>query len=211
MASRKAFVGIGLASLLVPVSAAAGEGLAALQTADPSCPDDSGAIYVDCGNGTVTDNRSGLVWLANAECFGFQTWADAVAIAASLSDQSESFCQDQGRTPEQCDCGLSDGSSPGEWRLPTASEWQAMIEDAEALGCVNGELGGPAITTDAGTACWQEGPASSFTGVEAQGYWSASTNAQVPGSAWLLGLGFGNFASSTKGSSAFVWPVRGGQ
>ena len=41
--------------------AQASGGVVALQTADPSCPDDSGDIYVDCGNGTVTDNRTGLV------------------------------------------------------------------------------------------------------------------------------------------------------
>jgi hypothetical protein len=46
----------------------AGDGVVALQTADPSCPDDSGDRYVDCGNGTVTDNDTGLVWLKQANC-----------------------------------------------------------------------------------------------------------------------------------------------
>jgi hypothetical protein len=52
----------------IPPTSLAGDGVVALQTADPSCPDDSGKIYVDCGNGTVTDNRTGLVWLKNADC-----------------------------------------------------------------------------------------------------------------------------------------------
>ena len=50
--------------------ASAGDGVVALQTAAPTCPDDSGDRYVDCDNGTVTDNETGLVWLANADCFG---------------------------------------------------------------------------------------------------------------------------------------------
>ena len=49
--------------------AQAGDGVVALQTADPSCrglPFQADYIYVGCGNGTVTDNRTGLVWLVNA-------------------------------------------------------------------------------------------------------------------------------------------------
>jgi hypothetical protein len=40
----------------------------ALQTVVPSCADDSANRCVDCGNGTVTNNDTGLVWLANADC-----------------------------------------------------------------------------------------------------------------------------------------------
>ena len=38
-------------AVIGPGAAWAGDGLVALQTADPSCPDDSGNIYVNCGNG----------------------------------------------------------------------------------------------------------------------------------------------------------------
>jgi hypothetical protein len=71
---------------------------------------DNGNRYVDCGNGTVTDTVTGLVWLKNANCFGEQTYAAASQAAAGLGAGQ---------------CGLTDGSSPGDWRLPTLVEWQA--------------------------------------------------------------------------------------
>ncbi|OAD19121.1 hypothetical protein THIOM_005259, partial [Candidatus Thiomargarita nelsonii] len=33
--------------------------------------------YIDNGDGTVTDNSSGLIWLKNANCFGVETWDKA--------------------------------------------------------------------------------------------------------------------------------------
>jgi len=64
--------------------------------------------FVDNGDGTVTDTNTGLVWLKDAYCFGlpgpYDNWNDAMALVAGLSDGQ---------------CGLADGSSPGDWRLPT--------------------------------------------------------------------------------------------
>ena len=62
---------------------------------------------------TVTDNRTGLVWLENADCLGAVDWFTAKEVVAGLSDL-------QGSDPD--DCGLSDDSSPGEWRLPLLGE-----------------------------------------------------------------------------------------
>lgn len=73
---RLVIIGLVL-SAACSVAGWAGDGVVALQTADPACPDDSGNIYVDCGNGTVTDNRSGLVWLKDADCAGFTDWFTA--------------------------------------------------------------------------------------------------------------------------------------
>jgi hypothetical protein len=64
--------------------------------------------YVDCGNGTVTDTVTGLIWLKQTDCLGFQNWVNANAAAAALANGA---------------CGLTDGSSPGDWRLPTQAEW----------------------------------------------------------------------------------------
>jgi hypothetical protein len=70
----------------------------------------------------VTDSVTGLIWLKNAGCLGSADWATANQIAAALNDG---------------DCGgvLTDGSSPGDWRLPTKDEWTATVARAVALGC----------------------------------------------------------------------------
>lgn len=180
----------------------AGGGAVSLQTADPSCADNSGNIYVDCGNGTVTDNRTGLIWLKRASClFDTSNWITAMGFAAGLSDHM----------PNPHDCRLSDNSSPGEWRLPSAAEWEAMMVDATALGCI------PTITNDAGTACWDEscseGAGCSFQGVQDYYYWTATTSVEDPvGSAWFADVDLGGFVDTeVKSMKLYVWPVRGGQ
>ncbi len=205
---------LALSVVLVPV-ALAEAGVVALQTSDPSCPDDSGDIYVDCGNGTVTDNRTGLVWLKDANCLrnapggGEVDWQAAMAFAAGLKDVPA------GSAAAAHDCGLADGSSPGEWRLPSVEEWEAMVADAVLLGC------SPAITDNQGTGCWisnpllcaAQGRTCSFAGIGSSHYWSSTTNVDFPTHAWTMGLASG-IASGVSGKatlSHYVWPVRGGQ
>ncbi len=193
--------------VISPVAGRAGNGLAALQTGDPSCGDDTGAIYVDCENGTVTDNRTGLIWLANANCWQDLDWHDAMAAVAGLSDIPN------GTAGANDDCGLDDGSSPGEWRLPSIDEWEAMIDDALGQGgdpdCL--AAGGPTITNDEGTGCWGS-VGGSFSNILNANYWSTTTVKSSTSDAWDVHLGWATISDMFgKSSTGFVWPVRGGQ
>jgi len=193
----------------------------ALNTCDPSCPDASGDRYVDCDNGTVTDNETGLVWLANANCFWQLDWFEAMAAVAGLADLPDDGDACASLTPDECDCGLSDGSSPGEWRLASIGEWEAMVADA---GDCN-----PRITQDDGTTCWVDGchgsggatswpspqapppPPCSFYGVQTPSYWSSSSYVLGPANAWFVILTDGSVFPDGKVGNHYVWPVRGGQ
>ena len=193
--------------VMCPFVVVAGDGVVALQTADPSCPDGSGAIYVDCGNGTVTDNRTGLVWLENADCLdGTVDRSAAGEFVAGLADIAA------GSVAAAHDCGLSDGSSPGEWRLPSLAEWEAMIDDALGQGgdpdC---KASPPTITNDSGGGCWVIGP-SSFSNVRsAMPYWALSFKTQFPGFTWVMDMAIGFGFGSARTNTMYVWPVRGGQ
>ena len=145
----------------------------------------------------MTDTVTGLTWLKNANCFGGQTYSAANQAAAGLADGQ---------------CGLTDGSSAGDWRLPTKAEWQATIARAVALGCVFGATppkNYPSLMNDPGTACLIEGP-TSFAGVQIF-YWSSSADEGIPSAAWFVDLVLGNVNVGSKVFDAFVWPVRGGQ
>jgi len=139
----------------------------------------------DNGNGTVTDNLTGLIWLQTANCDGIKNWADALTWSNALASGS---------------CSLTDSSSAGDWRLPNVRELHSLIDFAYIW---------PALSDAAGTAIWSEGDA--FSGVVSSYYWSSTTYAVVTGSAWGVGLDDGFVTSASKTGSYYVWPVRGGQ
>jgi len=153
--------------------------------------------YVDCGNGTVTDTVTGLIWLQNAACLGTADWAAANGAAAALASGQ---------------CGLTDGSSAGDWRLPTKDEWSATIAQAVALGCTFFVAGGapPSLTNAAGTGCLLSGGGTSFAGVVSVSYWSSTSYEGIPEAGWFANLGTGIVNRGIKVLSLQVWPVRGG-
>ena len=111
---------------------------------------------------------------------------------------------------------MTDGSSPGDWRLPTKAEWEATIAKAVALGCTFGKA--PSLTNDAGTACYGDGTGSSPVGVGSVGYWSSTLGEIHPLLTIFPTTSVASFANLYHGDvvtiesmlSFGVWPVRGG-
>jgi len=141
--------------------------------------------YTDNGDGTVTDNRTGLIWLKNANCFGGQSWNEAEEVVKKLAD---------GR------CGLSDGSRGDMWHLPTRGELEVMVDK---------RYKGPALSNAAGTGQWTDGDA--FSGVSMNPYWSSSIIVDIIGyDIWYVDFNVGNAdKSNDKTDLYYVWPVRG--
>ena len=69
--------------------------------------------FTDNGDGTVTDNLTGLIWLQNADCVGELFWNNAVANASLLAEGA---------------CGLTDGSVVGDWRLSNIRELLSLVD-----------------------------------------------------------------------------------
>lgn len=65
------------------------------------------------GDGTVTDNQTGLIWLRDAILGGSKTWADALTYCNNLADDGSD---------------LTDGSSAGDWRLPNMKEILSLVD-----------------------------------------------------------------------------------
>jgi hypothetical protein len=145
--------------------------------------------YIDNGDGTVTDNWTGLIWLKNANCFGRQDWKTAMQSAANLASGQ---------------CGLRDGSRRGMWRLPSKEEWEAMLD--EKYVDRENYYRQPTLSNAAGTGPWKEGDA--FSGVQTDGYWSSTENALNSDYAWRVNLDYGDVFTSVKVNPDYVWPVR---
>ncbi|MEI6209494.1 MAG: DUF1566 domain-containing protein [Desulfuromonadales bacterium] len=182
-------------------SAASGGGTGVVQlprTGQTACYDASGAViacagtgqdgalqkgvawpnprFTDNSNGTVTDNLTGLIWLKNANCFGTQAWTAALTSANTLASGA---------------CGLTDGSTAGQWRLPNITELESLVDS---------ERNNPAL------------PAGHpFTSVQSDSYWSSSSYSYNATYAWLVIMYDGIVYGNGKSKYNYVWPVRAGQ
>jgi hypothetical protein len=130
------------------------------------------------GDGTVTDQLTGLIWLQDANCFGTEQWIIAPAEVASLNSGSVTTCTNY------------TAGTFGDWRVPNIRELASLIDYGQYS---------PAIPT--------EHP---FVGVQSDYYWTSSTNVSSTGYGWSMSLDSGLTSAVFKGSSYYVWPVRGG-
>lgn len=139
--------------------------------------------FTDNADGTVTDNLTELIWLQQANydstagTTGTATWADALSFCNALEDGQ---------------CGLQDGSSASDWRLPNIKELQSLID----YGNYN-----PALPAEY---------SSSFTNVQSASYWSSTTYESHTYDAWSAHMTDGYVHTTIKTLTYYVWPVRGG-
>jgi hypothetical protein len=131
--------------------------------------------FIDNADGTVTDNLTGLIWLKNGSCFATQ-WSSALSSANTLASGA---------------CGLTDGSTAGQWRLPNRKELQSLLDRSTSS---------PALPTG-----------HPFTSAQTGGHWTASTNSTITSDAWVVELFDGSMYTFGKAVGInYVWPVKAG-
>lgn len=157
--------------------------------------------FADNDNGTVTDIESGLILLKNANCFGEKIWTDALVAAASLGHGQ---------------CGLTDLSRPGQWRLPSIPN--ALQPECSYSACFLKDLTGESgvlIYARTSTA-FTNTMSNSSTGVR---YWLNAAydgflqgNSSKDAFAWAVALwpqdGWSVVMTDLKTKPHFIWPVR---
>ena len=141
--------------------------------------------FSDNADGTVTDRLTGLVWLKNAGCFAPSNWTAALAAAGQLASGA---------------CGLSDGSSAGQWRMPNVNELESLVDVSQAAPAV--ASGHPFTHIASTVAYW-----SSTT------YTALSTNAMAirfSDGRWINGIdpADGSYDNVKAASLNALWAVR---
>ena len=132
--------------------------------------------FEDHHDGSVTDLLTGLVWLKNAHTFGTQSWGSAVELCHQLGHGQR---------------GLTDGSRPGDWRLPNIHEMRSIIDYDNFAPAL--PAGHP------------------FENVHSSLYWSSTTVASAPNQARFVFVGIGPSVWDHKSVLLGVWPVRNGR
>ncbi|MES2047795.1 MAG: DUF1566 domain-containing protein [Pseudomonadota bacterium] len=146
-----------------------------------------GSRFTDNLNGTVTDHLTGLIWLKNAQCQSAAHWDVALASANQLASGA---------------CGLTDGSTAGQWRMPNINELESLVDVSQT---------NPAVQSGA-----------PFTNIGlTSAYWSSTTYTALPSNAmairftdgrWINGIAGTvlSFDNSKANTNNFLWAVKSG-
>ena len=153
---------------------------------------------MDCDNATKTDTVTGGVWLPDVDCAGPLNWWDAQKFARGLAEGQ---------------CGLSDRSQAGDWRLPTVQEVEDLVRDArDRMGCTGTSPcdvdpgNAPALPNDSGDQCLAVGPGS-WSGVTAQTViWTSTTDETDPTKAFAVSLCTGAPTATAKPAATLLIP-----
>ena len=140
--------------------------------------------FTDNKDGTVTDGLTGLVWMKNAGCFAPSNWSAALTFANQLASGS---------------CGLTDGSTAGQWRMPNVNELESLVDISRS---------NPALSAG-----------NPFTNV-ANSYWSSSSYQASLGTSamvirftdgrWINGTDAPPYNNDKVASINSLWPVKSG-
>jgi hypothetical protein len=135
--------------------------------------------FTDNMDGTITDELTGLMWLKDGACLGYQSWQYGTywQIDSLNTNPGGTGCQDY-------------TNNYHDWRLPNPNELESLINAGQS-----------------NSASWLNGLG--FTGVIAQDYWSSTTYAQILDEAWSVNLWTGAVNPNSKPTARPVWAVRG--
>lgn len=157
------------------------------------------ARYVDDGNGTVTDNSTGLVWEKKTDDGGVHdkdnTYSWSTGDNSFNGTAASVFLATLNTSP--CFVGHCD------WRLPTIVELGGQEASGTATGGIV-DLTAPGCTS--GSPCINAIFGPTLSGF----YWSSSTWQSDPGVAWGVFFNYGNVVGSDKTFGRFVRAVRDG-
>ena len=149
----------------------------------------SSVRFTDNGDGTVTDNLTGLMWLKDANCMethysstwssGLATWQEALDIVSGINDG----------TYAECGAGYTD------WHLPNRKELHSLTDFSQSNPAL--PSGHPFENVELGPSGWQ--------------YLSSTTYSNSADEFWGLNMATGTMygISKTGTNTNWIWPVRG--
>ncbi len=188
----------GLIQVLATGVYAAGVGSYADNGGTPATPGDDASLqkgapltsprFIDKGDGTLVDTVTGLTWLKRANCIS-GGWANVLTTINTLAGGQ---------------CGLTDGSTSGQWRLPNRREMLSLSDRAPTFpqaDYFNGKAQGGAGPVT--------GPVIFENFIAFKYYWTSTTDATDATQAWtLFSCDFGVYNVSKGDTQQYALAVR---
>jgi len=168
--------------------------------------------YTDNGDGTITENKTGLIWEkldnnANSihDSSATFTWYNAFKKIQVLNGDATGCIA--ANNPDACCTGTGTGSctpfaGQTDWRLPNVNELQSLADYGRVIPAVD-----PAFNT---LSCLPGCTVVACSCTQSSTYWSSTTGQIFPYTAWDVYFGFGSMGYDAKSNSAYVRAVRGG-
>ena len=135
--------------------------------------------FTDNGDGTVTDNLTGLMWLKDANCFGYKPWQSALDAVTDFNANPGNYSAEDY------------AASYSGWRLPNVNELESLVNAEEAC-----------------PATWLNNQGFANVQSYYYYYWSSTTRANNTNYAWGVYMRYGNVNNDFKSTYKYVWPVR---
>jgi hypothetical protein len=152
--------------------------------------------FTDNGDGTMTDNLTGLMWLRNANCIsseypafgidgiagnGAVTWQHALDFVAGINDGTYTHC----------------GAGYTDWRLPNVNELESLVNLEESN-----------IATWLADQGFTNLQLVAVADLESNHYWSSTSKANREIEAYRVHMKYGGMGYVNKRLNEYVWPVR---
>ncbi len=157
--------------------------------------------YTDNGDGTITDNRTGLMWEKKDQSGGIHDWGNTYTWSGASWNGANVM---DGTITSTFLATLNAGggfAGHTDWRIPNQNE---------LLTLVNYQNVNPAVDAAFNTSCVPGCTVSTCSCTQSTNYWSSTTYPYYPNFAWYVVFYAGHGNAESKGGNIWVRAVRGG-
>ncbi|MFN2425874.1 MAG: DUF1566 domain-containing protein [Candidatus Binatia bacterium] len=144
--------------------------------------------FTDNGDGTITDNRTGLMW-------------EKLSDNGDIHDKDDTYTWDNAFASKVATLNSGTFAGYADWRVPNTKELQSLV----SFGAV-GPSTHSAFHSDCVAAC----TVTTCSCTQSNNYWSSSTYQNDPPGAWYVSFNVGLTSFAHKSTSRGVRAVRAG-
>jgi len=145
-------------------------------------------VYVDNGDGTISDMKTGLMW-------------EKLSDDGSVHDKDTMDTWDNAFAVHVAGLNTANFAGHNDWRMPNVTELVSLAKYGTEFPAVNA-----AFNTNCGPGCTVLTCSCTVAGF----YWSSTTFLSIPANTWVVDFSLGGEAVGTKSFTDWVRAVRGG-